>query len=223
MNIANQIKKLSKKLMSKGGYTWIIDPGHGALNTVNRSPALDDGSIFYEWEFNRDIAERLMAKLEGEGISYVDLLPDFQDVGNFVMGRIARANAKMYSKTPIYVSIHSDAAPSRLRNKLGWANSISGSTVYYESANGAKLAQRFADRLADLFRNRGIKRRISDKTGKQYYAVLRETKMVAVLLEIGFYTNKRECGKLMDSNFRQEITNKLFETIKQINNEQPIS
>jgi N-acetylmuramoyl-L-alanine amidase len=42
--------------------------------------------------------------------------------------------------------------------------------------------------------------------------------MVALLLELGFYTNKEEVQRLLDGDFRQQIAVTLCETIKRIEN-----
>lgn len=196
--------------------TWIIDNGHGKLTSGKRSPVLPDGRQFFEYEFNRDVAVRLMALLKEAGIPYVDLVPDNETLGNFVMGRIGRANALPGSNKMVYLSIHSDAANEKQLDSDGWGDPH-GATAFYESNDGMRLAKEFTEALASLFRNRGIKRRLNDK-GEQFYAVLRETKMVALLLELGFYTNKEEVLRLLDGDFRQQIAVTLCETIKRIEN-----
>lgn len=195
------------------GYTWILDNGHGALNKHNRSPQLEDGSFMYEYEFNRAIVERLLKLCKDAGIVTVDLVPDYNEVSNFVMGRIARANKLM--GRAIYLSIHADAAPSGLCDKEGWCDKVHGSTVYFDSSKGMAIGKKFAENLASLFKNKGIKRR-TNQSGGQYYAVLRETKMTALIIELGFMTNKEEVTKLMDPLFRDEIAKNLFATIKSI-------
>ena len=196
--------------------TWIIDNGHGKLTSGKRSPVLPDGRQFFEYEFNRDVAVRLMALLKQAGIPYVDLVPDNETLGNFVMGRIGRANALPGSRNMVYLSIHSDAAPDNLADEDGWSQP-NGATVFYESNEGMKMAKEFAEALTSIFNYRGIKRRLNND-GKQFYAVLRDTKMVALLLELGFYTNKEEVQRLLDGDFRQQIAVTLCETIKRIEN-----
>lgn len=193
--------------------TWIIDNGHGRLTAGKRSPVLPDGRQFFEYEFNRDIAERLMALLKEEGIPYVDLVPDYDELGNFVMGRIGRANALPGSRNHIYLSIHANAMGNG-----EWYPEVEGLEIFYESNEGLKLAKVFSENLGELFnRNRGVKRRLN-KDGNQYYAVLRETMAVAILLELGFYTHPEEVERLLDGDFRQQIAVTLFNTIKQIEN-----
>lgn len=199
-------------------YVWIFDNGHGARTPDRKSPTLPDSRVFYEYEFNRAIVERLITRCTAAGIAYFDLVPDSADVGNFVMGRVARANRKSYVRTPIYISIHADAAPRNLTDAQGWAQAnIKGTTAFYESNQGGRIANKFVQNLGadNVFRNRGFRRRLNDK-GEQYYYVLRETKMVAVILELGFFNNQEEVVNLLDENFRDLIADSLFRTIQEI-------
>ncbi len=224
MSAVRTIWNKIRKRMAGSSYIWILDNGHGAKTTDRQSPPLEDGTIFYEYEFNRAIVERLIAKLTEAEIDYIDLVPDYQDVGNFVMGRIVRANKRTYPKPAIYLSIHADAAPSNLCDEDGWAQErIHGATTFYGSNDGATIAARFVQDLDKdgVFKPRGFRRKV-DKDGDQYYAVIRETKMVAVILELGFFNNKTEVVKLLSPEYRDKITETLFKTIQGIENDRPI-
>ena len=48
----------------------IIDNGHGIDTKGKRSPVWPDGSQLLEWEFNRDIANRLKEQLKVTGCLY---------------------------------------------------------------------------------------------------------------------------------------------------------
>ena len=212
--------------MAGSNYIWILDNGHGALTTDRKSPPISEGVVFYEYEFNRAIVQRLITKLAEAGIDYVDLVPDYENVGNFVMGRIARANKRTYPKTALYLSFHSDAAPETLCDGDGWvinAERVRGATTFYESNDGAKIAARFVQNLENdgLFNSRGFRRR-TNKDGEQYYAVLRETKMTAIIIELGFFNNKLEVVNLLDNTFRDQIADSIFKTIQQIENDKPV-
>jgi N-acetylmuramoyl-L-alanine amidase len=41
-------------------FLWILDNGHSKATPGKRSPKLEDGRQFFEYEFNRDIVKRLM-------------------------------------------------------------------------------------------------------------------------------------------------------------------
>lgn len=224
MSAARKIWNKIRKAMAGSSYIWILDNGHGARTVDRQSPPLEDGTIFYEYEFNRAIVEGLITKLAAAQIDYIDLVPDYEEVGNFVMGRIVRANRRTYPKTAIYLSFHADAAPENLCDAQGWAQErIHGATTFYGSNDGATIAARFVQDLEkdQLFKSRGFRKKLADN-GDQYYAVIRETKMVAIILELGFFNNKTQVVNLLSPEFRLQIVETLFKTIQGIENDRPI-
>jgi N-acetylmuramoyl-L-alanine amidase len=195
-------------------YCWIIDNGHGQLTQGKESPLLDDGRQLKEYEFNRDIAERLFKYLDlWGGIEYVDLVPDVAKVGNILQARVQRAIEAESSLPKIYVSIHSNAAPS---GPSGWCEpSIHGVETwhYYGSNKGAAIASIFQNNLikATGWKDRGLKSRME----KQFY-VLRNTPFPAILTENGFYNNKKQCVDLLSDEVRERIAFAHFKSIVQI-------
>ena len=198
----------------KQRYTWILDNGHGKLTAGKRSPIFDNGETqFFEYEFNRDVVERIMVLLDAAGVRYHDLVPDYMSVGNILQERVARANALQSTLPKRYLSVHSNAAPAPAGR---WAAaSISGIETwhYHTSATGKKLAGIFQKHLVDTlgWKNRHLKSR----PDRQFY-VLRKTSMPAVLTENGFYNNKAQAEQLMLSSVRQQIAQAHVDAILEI-------
>ena len=196
----------------KARFLWCLDNGHGKLTAGKRSPKLADGSRFYEYEFNRDIVKRIIEALEKNGVQYYNVVPEIE-VGNFLKGRVARANNKKSKLPKIFLSIHSNAAPARGDT---WANSsISGieTWCYHNNRKARKLASVFQEKLiaTTKWKNRHIKSRPT----KQFY-VLRHTSMTAILTENGFYNNEEECKLLLKAEIRQKIADAHVAAILQI-------
>lgn len=188
-----------------GHYFWILDNGHGKKTRGKRSPKLKDGSRFYEYEFNRDIVERIIAIIDPLGFRYCDLVDDYEQQGNFLHGRVKRANTTAFLGKRIYLSIHSNAAPTA--SSKDWCHpNIDGIETWhkYGDLNGSKLADIFQNHLvkATGWVDRGIKSKPNDKG--QFY-VLRRTKMTAILTENGFYNNQAQCLDLRKDEVRQKI------------------
>ena len=164
-----------------------IDAGHAKDTVGKRSP---DGSL-REYEFNRDIAQRLQAILKKYGIPTIfscDLKIDKDTTLN------ARCKAANDAKADLFISIHANA----YGNGSEWTNPCGWEIYHYAgSTEGAKLAKSIhAESCATLgLKDRGV------KTGN--FHVLKYTTMPAVLIEHGFYTNIEECEKLKDTSFRQ--------------------
>lgn len=187
----------------KGRYLWCLDNGHGSKTAGKRSPVFDDGTTqFFEYEFNRDIVNRIIKQLDAKGVQYFNVVPEV-DIDNFLQGRVERANNKRSTLPKLFVSVHANAAPTA--SSGAWApDSISGIETWYfhGSKKGQKLAGVFQKHLiAETgFKNRHIK---SQPTGQFY--VLARTNMSSVLTECGFYNNKREAAELMKDSVRQKI------------------
>jgi N-acetylmuramoyl-L-alanine amidase len=184
-------------------YLWCLDNGHGSKTAGKRSPIFDDGETqFFEYEFNRDIVKRIIAKLDAEGVKSFNVVPEV-NTDNFLQGRVDRANAKQSDLPKIFVSVHSNAAPAR--SSQDWAaDSIKGieTWFYHGSKKGQLIASVFQRHLIETtgFANRHLKSR----PDSQFY-VLRKTMMTAVLTENGFYNNKKEAAELMKDSVRQKI------------------
>ena len=182
-------------------YLWCLDNGHGKQTKGKRSPVLEDGKQFFEYEFNRDIVKRIIAALDEKGVKSFNVVPEV-DTDNFLEGRVQRANSKKSNLPKLFVSVHANAAPAPAGK---WsAPSIKGieTWFYHGSKKGQKLASIFQKHLIEKtgFKNRHIKSQAS----RQFY-VLKNTSMTAVLTENGFYNNKEEVQELFKDKVRQKI------------------
>lgn len=186
-------------------YLWCLDNGHGKLQAGKRSPVYKNEKgediQFLEYEFNRDVVERIMKGLDKIGVQYYDVVPDFNEVGSFLVERVDRANSKKSDLEKIYISVHSNAAP--VANENSWGDdSISGIETWFfqNSKRGEKIASYFQN---ELIKKTGMKNRNLKATSSLY--VLKNTSMSAVLTENGFYNNKKEVKELMKPEIRQQI------------------
>ncbi|MFK7933739.1 MAG: N-acetylmuramoyl-L-alanine amidase [Saprospiraceae bacterium] len=184
-------------------YLWCLDNGHGSLTRGKRSPLFEDRKTrFFEYEFNRDVVARIVAKLDEVGVKYYVTVPEV-DVDNYLETRVKRANEKRSILPKIFVSVHSNAAPARSAND--WAPaSISGIETWH--FHGSKMGQKIAGVFQKhILAKTGWKNRhLKSRPNNQFY-VLRKTRMPAVLTENGFYNNKLQAAELMKPAIRQKI------------------
>lgn len=163
-----------------------IDAGH-AKNTPGKRSF--DSSLL-EYEFNRDIAKRLKYHLERHGVKtmYSCDIETATDIS--LSSRCKTAND---AKADLFVSIHANAFGTDWNTANGWEIFI-----YKGSTKGKALAEAIRKESISLLglKDRGIKSDSLYVTGN--------TNMPAVLIEHGFYTNKEECAKLKDTNFREK-------------------
>jgi N-acetylmuramoyl-L-alanine amidase len=201
----------------KAKYLWCLDNGHGKLQPGKRSPLLADGtSRFFEYEFNRDIVERIKKALDKKGVKYFDVVPDYLTVGSFLPERVDRANKKVSDLPKIYLSVHSNAGPSLPDQWV--ADDVNGIETWYAegSTKGKKIATIFQQQLIAYlgWKNRNIK-----STTQTSLYVLLKTTMPAILTENGFYNNKKEVLELMKPSVRQIIADAHVAAIMQIEKE----
>ncbi|MBU8909378.1 N-acetylmuramoyl-L-alanine amidase family protein, partial [Desertibacillus haloalkaliphilus] len=107
------------------------------------------------------------------------------------------------AKADIFVSIHVNSGPSGGHGTETWIASSSSS-----SSDSRKLAEMINKRLvAELgTRDRGVK--------TANFAVLRETNMPSVLVELGFITNSNDASIMKRSNFNEKAANAIYKGIE---------
>ena len=171
-----------------------LDAGHGKETAGKRSP----DETLLEYEFNRDVTNRLKTILERHNVGVVLTCEDDKDIS--LSNRCKIANK---AKVDYFISIHANAHDTSVQDEEGTMhltfNSASGWEIYIISKGGK--AEQLAKKIHKNSQELGLKDR-GVKVGN--FQVLRDTDMPAVLIEHGFYTNEEECEKLKDSNFRQK-------------------
>ena len=186
--------------MSK--YLYILDSGHGGLDangvyqTAGKRMVKDD-VVFYEGVNNRDNVKRIIEGMEKEGLEAIDIINDWQDVS--LSERVRRANELHRGRPCVYISIHSDANG----NGKEW-NSASGIGTYvYEKGSRASndmakyMHQELACNFSGIAKDRKIK--------KCNFYVTRVTNCPAVLLELGFHTNKDEVKLIQGEDWKNRV------------------
>jgi len=173
---------------SKSFGTVVVDAGHGGKD--NGAYRKFGGA---EKMATLDVAKRLARKLRGSDLKVV--MTRSSDVFIPLEERVAIENAQ---KNSIFVSVHFN--DSRRRG-------IRGFETYYHSANSIDLANRIQSKLMTIPRsaNRGVHR--------ANFRVLRLAKYPAVLVECGFLSNRLEGGEARDSEYREELADKIAAAI----------
>lgn len=170
-----------------------IDPGHGG-----KDPGATTKTGIDEKDIALTVALKVGALLTGYEIVYTRT----EDV---YVGLSERALIANQAKADLFVSIHCNSAPSASAN---------GMEVYVHttrSAASTRAAHAIYDRLlpASGLRGRGVK--------ANDYAVLRETVMPAVLVELGFVSNDGDRAKLISEDWQnraaEAITSGIMEVV----------
>lgn len=168
----------------------VIDAGHGGKDQGTCA-----GKVV-EKEINLAVAEELADVLDMNNIQVI--LTRNSDEFVELLDRAAIANE---AQADFFVSIHC--------NYCEESSSVKGLECYFRegSQSGEMLAESIiaACEDSDLVDPRGTK--------TEDFSVLRNTQMPAVLIELGYISNKEECRKLADSGYQKEISKKLAKGI----------
>lgn len=163
--------------------TVIIDPGHGG----NDLGAAD--SYVYEKHINLDVSRRLERSLKEAGFKTV--MTRTKDEFIALSERSSMANRY---RNAIFVSVHFNSS---------YRVAALGIETFYRTAESEKLAQLVQK---ELIKNIGATDR-GVKTAN--FAVLRNTKHPAVLVEGGFVSNKDERSAMTDPLYRQVVADSI--------------
>ncbi len=170
----------------------VIDAGHGGKDPGAKAV---DGT--YEKNYNIDVARRLDRKLKEIGFNTImtreeDLYTTLQE----------RADAANWNYADFFVSIHFNA----------YMNKAKGiETLYYPntpteaySINNKDIASIFQEEIL-----KALKRPSRGVIPRPDLFVLNKTKMPAMLMELGFLTNKEELSFIKKESYREDAANAL--------------
>lgn len=187
---------------------FILDNGHGVDTAGKRSPIWSDGKQLMEYEFNRDIAQRIAYRCKMNGIPFVLLVPEARDIS--LTERVSRAN-DIYMKHPraVLLSIH--------------ANAGGGTGYEVWTSKGETRSDAFADILMEeAERELGGEFRMrkdytdGDTDKESQFTILAKTLCPAMLSECLFMDTERDCLFLMSEEGRERIANFHFRAIQRI-------
>lgn len=167
--------------------TVVIDPGHGGHDLG----AAD--SYVYEKHINLDVSRRLERTLQEAGFKTV--LTRSSDEFIELSERSAIANRYRNS---IFVSIHFNSS---------YKPTAIGIETYYRSSESEKLAELVHREVIKSIgaTDRGVK--------TANFAVLKNTRSPAILVEGGFVSNKSDRDAMMDPVYRQVIADSIARAI----------
>lgn len=187
---------------------YILDAGHSPDTPGKRSPVLDDGRQLQEWEYTRDICDRVAAKLKALGIAYHVLTPRTNyDVGPSARAELANEINGSVNIPSITLSLHGNAA-----GQSGWTDA-DGIAVFYwhTSETGREMAERCCEMLCEYtgLDSRGPKPNDS-------YSILKKTNRPAILLEMGFYTDPAEVLFMLSDEGREKFADGIVAFLKEL-------
>ncbi|MBQ7776394.1 MAG: N-acetylmuramoyl-L-alanine amidase [Lachnospiraceae bacterium] len=173
--------------------TIVLDAGHGGADVGTSS-----GEIL-EKDINLDVVMRMKAFLEQKNIEV--LLTRSDDDTLSLSERTEIANQ---SKADLYVSIHC--------NYFEENSSIKGLECYYyeESEEGKRIAENI---INSVQQNKEI---VVRNAKEENFYVLKQTRIPAVLVELGYLSNPTECKKMTSEGYQETLAMELANALESI-------
>jgi N-acetylmuramoyl-L-alanine amidase len=186
---------------SLAGKLVVVDPGHGAHDSGAKGI-----NGHYEKNVNLAIGLKLRDELQAMGANVLMTRANdtFIPLGGRPGGRSYIANQ---AGADFYVSVHADSVRNRSRR---------GSTVYYHKQfpHSRALAQTIAERFGAMGGIPTGGPRSDSVLYPSGLSVLREARMVSVLVECGYMTNLSDANLLVQSAMQQKIARSIADGLR---------
>ncbi len=183
---------------AEGSPLIVLDAGHGG-----RDQGTSSGKAL-EKEINLSVVQKLAQQLENAGAAVLLTREDDTKIGLNDRADYANQNQAEY-----FVSLHCNYCEEDA--------GVKGLECYYRdgSAAGKALAEQIVQKMdsEEQISCRGT--RIGD------FRVLNNTEMPAVLVEMGYLSNRGECAKLTEEEYQKLLAKKLAEGILAVVSPQP--
>lgn len=195
-----------KPSSSLSGYTIMLDPGHGGIDS-GALCAVSSSSYGYEKNINLSIATKVRDLLEAEG-------------ANVIMTRTSdkwvcytdRNNAVRQKDPDMFISMHCDSSSS--------ANAM-GTSAFYYRAYSQPLAKAIHNSIVNAYKNEiyssksaEFKNKVSRGTLFYAFRVTRVEECPSILIEYGFVSNTAECQVLQNASNRDILARATVNGIK---------
>lgn len=174
-------------------YKVVIDPGHGGT---------DQGAAGASGENEKDFTLQLSHKVK-ELIQEEPRIEVYMTrTDDRFLSSVDRERPEMANQldADLFISIHGNTYTDP---------DVSGTETYYYRKESFKLAKILHKHVAEAtgFRDRGVK--------KEDFFVIKDTKMPAVLLEVGYLTNPRDEAQMFTDDFQYRIAASIREGMKE--------
>lgn len=193
-----------------------LDPGHGSSDTGAYYGGVS------EREINLAVSQKVNSRLKNQGYEVVMSRNSSSNsyYGNPADDLYARADKANEIDADIYVSVHHNAMPG--------SSTVSGIETYYygASSNYPPLPENAGSHNDPLRLSRSlelatvIQSELVNATGANArgvkqgaFVVVRETKMPAVLLELGYMTNSTELNRLTSDSYQNTLADAIVRGI----------
>ncbi len=177
----------------------MIDPGHGGKDQGAHSKQ----PKYEEKEFTLQTSFFLKRYLQDMGYRAFVTRGDDTFIPLKVRSSFANAN-----DVNLFISMHYNAAKSKEAH---------GVEVFYYNSEADPARSKRSKKLAEFTLSKVVEQTSARSRGVKHgnLAVLRQTKMPAILVEGGFLTNDKERARIQDKSYQQQIAWSIAQGVKQ--------
>lgn len=175
------------------GINITVDAGHGGKE-IGATGCLGDKEKDINLKIAKDLEQELISR--GANVTMTRQGDDYVSLND----RVKIAND---SNSMIFISVHGNALPDRLNPNLH-----RGTSVFYYY-NESKLLG--ANVLTSVLKNTGME---NDKLRQESFAVVRNTNVLSVLIEVGYLINPDDNEMLIDKHFQKQCAKAIAEGVE---------
>lgn len=181
----------------------VIDPGHGGYD-----PGAITSKGVYEKDINLAISKKVKTKLAESGIKAILTREDDRDYANGAGSKKTKKQTDLDYRIGLVEGLNPEILISIHVNSGGGNNS--GAEAFYQegSEEGKALAECVQ---AELRKIPGMTKRVA-KSGEFY--LTRNTKVTAIILELGYLSNPVERKKLLQNFYQDQLADAITAGIK---------
>ena len=186
-----------------------LDPGHGKGVTGQRDPGAIGPTGLTENEVTFDVAKRLGHLLRAKGIDTLGATLDAPRDEENLNEAVKAANA---AHVDLFVSVHCNAATTPSAHGVEVWHGGSAAAEQVANAVLARITAEFPGGKGTWLNGRTLP--LASRGVKQgTFAVLRNTHMPAILVEMAFISNPQEEGWLREATVRQQFAQAIADGI----------
>lgn len=173
-------------LFAQSSKTFIIDAGHGGHDVGSKN------NVINESEYSLELAQKIQELAKKKNINVV-----LTRNGNDFMDLQSRVDKMNELNPDLIISLHLNNAMNK---------DLKGSEVFIKKDNTDEHTEKIGTELAQLIsintiENRGLK--------KANFKILRDSKVPAFLIELGFVSNKDDADVLNSNLYKNQLAEKI--------------
>lgn len=185
----------------------VLDAGHGGT---------DPGAV-KNGVNEKDLNFKIMNQYVNEYFANSDIKVYYTRTTDILIDLYDRADYPTELDADLFVSLHMNSSTSSLSNGTGVYYSTLNSSVNESGLTSSKMANIFAQALSSAINTK------NNGALTANFVVIRETKVPAVLIELGFLTNTADFKKLTNETYQKKAAKAIYNTISSLFETYPTS